>query len=57
MYQSIPSVTIPRTNFQNLSDPSPMGKFFGQIPGGRASLGPLILINFELFHHFQDLNH
>ena len=35
----------------------PPGKFFGQIPGSRASLRPLISINFTLFHHFQDLIH
>ena len=57
MHQSIPSFTIPQANFQNIVKSPPPGKFFGQISGGRASLGPLILINFTLFHHFQDLNH
>ena len=33
------------------------GKFFGQIPEGRAALGPLIVINFTLFNHFQDHSH
>ena len=35
----------------------PPGNFSRQIPGGWASLGPLILINCTLLHHFQDLNH
>ena len=34
----------------------PPGNFFRQMPGGRASLGPLILISCTLLHHFQDLN-
>ena len=35
--------------------PTP-GNFFRQMPGGRAFLGPLILINCPPLHHFQDLN-
>ena len=38
-----------------LPRPTP-GNFFRQMPGGRASLGPLILINCTLLHHFQDLS-
>ena len=57
MYQSIPSVTSPHrqqpSKFQQLSNPSRLGNFFGQIPGGGASLGSLILINFTLFDHFK----
>ena len=35
--------------------PTP-GIFLRQMPGGRASLGPLVLINRTLLHHFQDIN-
>ena len=59
MYQSIPSVAIPpgnpRENFQKSLNP--WGKFFDYMPGVQASLGPLILINFTLFHRIQDLSH
>ena len=48
MYQSIPSVTTPLANFQKSSNPC-WAIFLCQIPGGRASLGPLILIHFTLF--------
>ena len=34
MYQLIPSITIPRANFQKLSNPAPMGKFFRLILRG-----------------------
>ena len=51
MYQSISSVTIP-------PPVNPRAIFFIKFPGGgRASLGPLILINCTLLHQFQDLNH
>ena len=33
------------------------GNFFYQIPIDQASLEPLILINFTLLRHIQDLNH
>ena len=46
-----------RVKFQKLPNPAPPGKFFGLISGGRASLGPLIITNFTLFHHFQYLSH
>ena len=62
MFQSIPSVTIPPQQiFKNCQILSPI-KFFGQIPGDWASLGPglswnpLILINFTPLPHFQGLN-
>ena len=44
-----PSVTNPKANFQISPNPGPLGKSFGQIPEGRASLTPCILINFGLF--------
>ena len=39
----------------SLPRPTP-GNSFRQMPGGRTSLGPLILINCTLLHDFQDLN-
>ena len=46
-----------RANFQKLPNPSLPRKFSGQIPGGRASLGYFILINFTLFQDFQDFTY
>ena len=47
----------PGQGFKNCQIPAPRQIIFDQIPGGWASLGPLILINFTLFHYFQDLSH
>ena len=44
-FQVLPSISRPT-----------QGIFFRQMPGGRASLAPLILINCTLLHHFQDLD-
>ena len=44
-FQVLPSIPRPAS-----------GNFFRQMLGGWASLGPLILINCTLLHHFQDLN-
>ena len=35
----------------------PWAIFFVKCQGGRASLGPLILIYCTLLHHFQDVSH
>ena len=45
----------PRANFQELSNTSSLGNFFGLIPGGRAYLEPLILTNFTHFTSFKTL--
>ena len=55
-FQALPPGN-PEANFQNLSIPSHLSKFFCQMPGPQVSLRPFNLINFTLFHHFQDLNH
>ena len=47
----------PRANFKKWSYPSPQENFLYQISVGQASLEPLILINFTLLRHIQDLNH
>ena len=54
MYQSVPSVTIQTTqaNFQNLPNLSHRSKFFGQTPGGRASLGSPYFNKFCTFSPF-----
>ena len=63
MYQSVPSITItpPQTNpgqiFKNHQILALWANSLCQIPGSRASQGPLILINFTLFHRIQNLNH
>ena len=40
MYQSIPSVTIPRANFQKLSNPDRQGSFCVKSQGGRLLWDP-----------------
>ena len=56
MYQLISRSPRPGT-FSKAVKSRFLKQIFGSNSGGRASLGPLILINFTLFHHFQDLNH
>ena len=56
MYQSIPSVTNPKANFQVQTNPGPLGKFSGQIPGAGFS-ETLYFNKFQIFYHSQGLNH
>ena len=56
MYRSVPRVTIPRKECSKTVKSWPPGKYSGLVPGNLASLGHSILINFTLFHHFQDFN-
>ena len=51
------SVNSKRYDHKRNTPPLPPGKIFGQISEGQAFLGPIILINCTLFHHFQDLDH
>ena len=46
-----------RQIFKNRLFLQPRANFLCQIKGGEATLGPLILLNFTLFHRIQDLNH
>ena len=55
-YYHPPPSDKPRANFQNLSNPSHPGRYFCQLPSLQASLGHFILMNFILFHPFQDFN-
>ena len=57
---SIPSITIPGNpgiNLQNLANPGHLCKFSCQMSSPQTSMGAIILINFTLYRHFQDLNH
>ena len=52
-----PPRATPWQIFKTWQIPVTLANFFYQMPGPQACLGPFILMNFTLFHHFQDLSH